>query len=166
MRNRSRLLATAIVLAGALIIFDARQALAWRVGNWTGSAYGNRATGELSYCEMWVRYNSGIVLWFRQYANYNLYVGLSRSGWQMNPGGNYILTFVIDGQMVRRAQGVVLRGNLARIWLPLGTDRYTRGRLQRGLRLTLVHNNGNYSFKLTGTAVALARLERCLQIRG
>ena len=69
MRNRSRLLATAIMLAGALIIFDARQALAWRVGNWTGSAYGNRATGELSYCEMWVRYNSGIVLWFRQYAN-------------------------------------------------------------------------------------------------
>ena len=166
MHHRPKTLAAAIVLAATLVIFDAGQALAWRIGNWTGGAYGNRATGQLNYCEMWVRYNSGIVLWFRQYANYNLYVGLSASGWRMTPGGNYTLAFVIDGSLIRRARGVVLRGNTARIWLALGTDRYTRNRLQRGFRLTLVHNNGTYNFKLTGTAAALARLERCLQIRG
>lgn len=166
MRHRSRTLVAAILVAAALTVVDAGQALAWRIGNWTGGAYGNRSTGELRYCEMWVRYKSGIVLWFRQYTNYNLYVGLSRSGWRMNPGGNYVLAFVIDGRLIRRARGVVLSGNTARIWLPLGTDRHTRRRLQRGYRLMLVHDNGNYRFKLTGTAAALARLERCLQIRG
>jgi hypothetical protein len=166
MQHRSKTLAAGILLAAALILVDTGHALAWRVGNWTGGAYGNRATGQLNYCQMSVRYKSGIRLWFRQYANYNLYVGLSHANWGLTPGGNYTLAFVIDGRMIRRARGVVLPENTRRIWLALGTDRYTRSRLQRGFRLTLVHNNGNYRFKLTGTAAALARLERCLQIRG
>jgi hypothetical protein len=166
MHNRAKTLVAAMMLAATLTIIDASQALAWRVGNWTGGAFGNRATGRLNFCQMSVRYKSGIVLWFRQYANYNLYVGLSHVNWRLTPSGNYTLTFVIDGREIRRARGVVLPGNTRRIWLALGTDRYTRNRLQRGFRLTLVHNNGTYRFKLTGTAVALARLERCLQIRG
>lgn len=166
MHTRPKTLAAAIMLAAALIIFDAGSALAWRIGNWTGGAFGNRATGQLNFCQMSVRYKSGIRLWFRQYANYNLYVGLSRGTWRLTPGGRYTLTFVIDGRVIRQARGVVLAENTRRIWLPLGTDRYTRNRLQRGLRLRLVHNSGNYRFNLTGTSVALARLERCLQIRG
>jgi hypothetical protein len=166
MQHRPRMLVAAIVLAVALSFVDTSQARAWQIGNWSGGAYGNRATGQLNYCQMWVRYKSGIVLWFRQYTNYNLYVGLSHSNWRMNPSSNYTLAFVIDGQLVRRARGVVLAENISRIWLGLGTDRYTRNRLQRGFVLTLVHNSGNYRFKLTGTAAALERLERCLQIRG
>lgn len=166
MLYRPKTLAAAIMLAATLIIADAGQALAWRIGNWTGGAFGNRTTGQLNFCQMSVRYKSGIVLWFRQYANYNLYVGLSHYNWSLTPSGNYTLTFVIDGRMIRQARGVVLPGNTRRIWLALGTDRYTRDRLQRGFRLTLLHNSGRYGFKLTGTAAALARLERCLQIRG
>ena len=164
--KRLKSLVLTMGIAAALVAVDVGGALAWRVGNWTGGAFGNRATGKLNFCQMSVRYKSGIVLWFRQYADYNLYVGLSRGNWRMNPGGNYTLAFVIDGRMIRRARGRVLAENTRRIWLALGTDRYTRRRLQRGFNLTLVHNSGNYRFQLRGTAVALARLERCLRIRG
>ena len=164
--RRLKSLTLTVGLALGLFAFDTAGAQAWRVGNWTGGAFGNRATGQLNFCQMSVRYKSGIRLWFRQYANYNLYVGLSRPNWRMNPGGTYTLAFIIDGRMIRRARGRVLPENVSRIWLGLGVDRYTRQRLQRGFRLVLVHNKGRYGFNLTGTAAALARLERCLQIQG
>jgi len=155
-----------VSVALALLVANSPDAFAWRVGNWTGGAFGNRATGQLNFCQMSVRYKSGIVLWFRQYANFNLFVGVSRPNWRMNPGGKYTVTFVIDGRVIRSARGRVLRDSTSRIWLGLGTDRYTRRRLQRGFVLTLVHSSGRYPFRLTGTAAALARLERCLRIRG
>lgn len=152
-----------VVLAAAMTTAVVETASArWRVGNWTGSAYRSNATGRFAYCQMWVRYRSGIWLYFRQYPNYNLYVGMWKQTWQMRAGGNYAMTFMIDGQIVRRARGIVEASNISRIWLALGTDRYTRNRLQRGFNLTLINNHQRYRFALQGTAVGLAALERCV----
>ncbi len=134
----------------------------WRVGNWTGSAYTSNASGRFAYCQMWVRYSNNNWLYFRQYSNYSLYVGMYNQGWRMKAGANYAMTFLVDGRMIRRAKGIVEPKNLSRVWLALGTDRYARNRLQRGFKLTLINNHQRYSFRLTATAVGLAALERCV----
>ena len=134
----------------------------WRVGNWYGAAYRSNSTGRFSYCQIWVKYRSGIWLYFRQYPNYNLYVGMQNRNWRLVAGGRYSMIFIIDGRPIRRARGIVERTNLSRIWLALGTDRYTRNRLQRGFNLVLTNNRQRYSFQLQATSVGLAALERCV----
>ena len=135
----------------------------WRVGAWSGSAYSSRTTGRFTYCQIWAKYRSGIWLYFRQYPNYNLYVGMYKSDWRLVPGGKYTMTFIIDRRVIRRARGIVERNNLSRIWLELKTDRYTRDRLRRGFNLTLINNQQRYHFQLRATSVGLGALERCVR---
>jgi hypothetical protein len=157
-------LTTGAIIALALTTALAETAAArFRVGVWTGSAYTSRTTGRFSYCQIWAKYRSGIWLYFRQYPNYNLYVGMYRQNWQLRPGGNYTMTFMIDGRVIRRARGIVERANTRRIWLELKTDRYTRNRLQRGFNLMLINNQQRYHFQLRATSVGLAALERCVR---
>ena len=145
-----------------LAIAMAGSAAAWQVGNWVGRPIITNS-GNFAGCRMSVNYNSGITLHFIQLANYNLYIGMSRPGWVMNPNGNYNMGLVIDGRYVRRARGVVLAGLTDAIFLNLGTDRTTRDLLARRFNLTLVNNQQNYKFQLTATAAALQRLEYCIQ---
>lgn len=156
----------AVVALTACLVSIPTTAQAWRVGNWVGSGYTSNRTGAFSHCMMWVRYRSGITLYFLQFPNYNLYIGMGKPSWSMNPQGNYTMQLQIDGRIVRSARGRVLAGNVRRIWLGLGTDRYTRNRLQRGIMLTLINGSQRYRFRLTATAVALARLERCIRYQG
>lgn len=153
--------AAGTLTAGGMVSF-VDSAAAWKVGNWTGAAYRSNQTGRFSFCQMWVRYNSGIWLYFRQYPSYNLYVGMARQNWTLKTNGRYIMAFFIDGRFVRRARGIVEPNNTRRIWLALGTDRCTRHRLRRGFHLTLVNNNQRYRFRLTATSVGLNALERCV----
>jgi hypothetical protein len=141
------------------------QAGAWQVGNWVGRAMFNNS-GTFSGCRMSVVYNSGITLHFVQLPNYVLFIGMSKSDWVMNPDGTYNMGLVIDGRYVRRARGVVLAGLTNAIFLDLGTDRATRDLLARRFHLTLVNNQQNYNFNLTSTAMALQRLESCIQSQG
>lgn len=149
--------AAGLVLATCL----AGEAFAWQVGNWIGrTMYSNNG---FAGCRMSVRYNSGITLHFLQLRNFVLYIGMSKPEWSMNPYANYAMGLVIDGRYVRRARGVVLAGLNNAIFLNLGLDRATRDLLQRRFNLTLVNNQQNYNFQLTGTSAALERLEYCVR---
>ena len=154
--------AAALAVAAVTAVAAAGSAAAWQVGNWVGRPMTN-SNGEFAGCRMSVTYNSGITLHFIQLSNYALFIGMSRSGWVMNPNGTYNMGLVIDGRYIRRARGVVLAGMTDAIFLNLGTDRSTRDLLARRFHLTLVNNAQNYAFQLTSTAAALQRLEFCIQ---
>lgn len=160
----SRIAKTAAALAFAATAASgiAAPAAAWQVGNWAGTPM-TGSNGQFAGCRMSTPYRSGITLHFIQLSNYALFIGMSRPGWVMNPNGTYNMGLVIDGRYIRRARGVVLHGLTNAIFLNLGTDRLTRDLLARRFQLTLVNNDQNYAFKLTDTAVALQRLEYCVQ---
>lgn len=164
MKAAVRALLIAFVIGAASQIVTARDADArFQVGNWTGNAF--YAKGRFSHCRIWVGYRSGITLNFAQFASYNLFIGLSRPNWNLVPNGNYRMTMIIDGRVIRSAKGIVLRANTTRLWLPLGRDDYSRHRLRRGLRLTLTNGRQRYNFSLTATSAALARLEQCVRFQ-
>ncbi len=133
----------------------------WSVGAWTGNSYVNR-TGAFSHCIMNARYNSGITLYFMQFSDHDLFIGISAPDWSLDPHSPYTLTLMIDGKEIRSAPGTVLRHDTNRLWLALGKDRQTRERLRWGLKLRLVQGDRDYGFQLTGTAIALRQLEQCV----
>ena len=134
----------------------------WTVGDWTGNSYVDRA-GALSHCIMSARYNSGITLYFLLFRDRDLFIGVSAPDWSLNPHSPYTMTMVIDGKVIRSASGTVLRYDTKRLWLALGKDSKTRERLRWGLKLRLMQGDRSYDFRLTGTAAALKRLDRCVR---
>jgi hypothetical protein len=150
--------AAGLILAASLC----GEAAAWQVGNWTGRLVYSE-TGAFSGCRMSVTYDSGITLHFLQLRGDALLIGMSRPDWSLNPDGAYDMGLVIDGRYVRRARGTVLPSLTNAVFLALGHDRATRDLLRRRFHLTLVNNRQDFAFSLTGTAAALARLERCVR---
>jgi len=134
----------------------------WSVGDWNGASYVDRA-GAFSHCIMSAKYNSGITLYFLLFRNHDLFIGVSAPDWSLSPHSPYTMTMVIDGKTIRSAPGTVLRYDTKRLWLDLGKDRKIRELLRRGLKLRLTQGERDYGFRLTGTAVALKRLEKCVQ---
>ena len=134
----------------------------WSVGDWNGASYVDRA-GAFSHCIMSAKYNSGITLYFLLFRNHDLFIGVSAPDWSLSPHSPYTMTLVIDGKTIRSAPGTVLRYDTKRLWLDLGRGQKIRELLRRGLKLRLQQGKRNYGFRLTGTAVALKRLEKCVQ---
>ena len=75
----------------------------WSVGAWTGNSYVNR-TGAFSHCIMNARYNSGITLYFMQFSDHDLFIGISAPDWSLDPHSPYTLTLMIDGKEIRSAR--------------------------------------------------------------
>lgn len=134
----------------------------WSVGDWTGASYVDRA-GAFSHCIMSATYNSGLTLYFLLFRNHDLFIGVSAPDWSLNPHSPYTMTLVIDGKTIRSAPGTVLRYDTKRLWLDLGRDRKIRELLRWGLKLRLQQGERDYGFRLTGTAAALKRLEKCVR---
>lgn len=165
-RISSRLIALSMTLALVPVIGGSPAFAQWRVGNWYGQGFVNPGTGAFSHCAIWVRYRSGITLYFLQRQNLTLFVGMSKPTWVLRPGGNYRMSLDVDGQIIKTARGQVLANNNRRMWLSLGRDNVIRDRLQRGKMLTLINGTQTYRFRLTATSAALARLLRCVQYQG
>ena len=154
-------LVVALFLGGAAAP-AAAQSPQWTAGDWTGNAYIDRA-GAFSHCIMSARYNSGITLYFLLFRNRDLFIGMSAPDWSLDPHSPYAMTMAIDGKTIRSASGAVLRYDRKRLWLALGSDRGMRERLRRGMKLRLKQGKRSYDFRLTGTAAALKRLDRCVR---
>ena len=150
----------ALFLGGAAV--RAPAAAQWSVGDWNGNSYIDRA-GAFSHCIMSAKYNSGITLYFLLFRNHDLFIGVSAPDWSLNPHSPYTMTLAIDGKTIRSAPGTVLRYDTKRLWLALGKDRKMRERLRWGLKLRLLQGKRDYGFQLTGTAMALKRLEDCVR---
>lgn len=134
----------------------------WSVGAWVGNSYVDRA-GGFSHCIMSAKYNSGITLYFLLFRNHDLFIGVSAPDWSLSPHSPYTMTLAIDGETIRSAPGTVLRYDTKRLWLALGKDPKTRERLRLGYKLRLLQGKRDYAFQLTGTKVALKRLDQCVQ---
>lgn len=161
-RFRRYIYALSITLFLGSVSGPARAAPQWSVGDWNGNSYVDRA-GAFSHCIMSAMYNSGITLYFMLFRNDDLFIGVAAPDWSLNPHSPYTMTLVIDGKTIRSAPGTVLRYDTKRLWLALGKDRKTRERLRWGLMLRLLQGKRNYGFQLTGTALALKRLETCVR---
>ncbi len=157
-----RLYALSIALFLGSTAGSAPAAAQWSVGDWNGNSYVDRA-GAFSHCIMSATYNSGITLYFLLFRDHDLFIGVAAPDWSLNPHSPYTMTLVIDGKTIRSAPGTVLRYDTKRLWLALGKDRETRERLRWGLKLRLLQGERDYGFQLTGTAVALKRLEKCVR---
>ena len=159
--RRISILIAALSLGG--LAGGAPQAAAqWSVGDWVGNSYVDRA-GAFSHCIMSAKYNSGITLYFLLFRNHDLFIGVSAPDWSLSPHSPYTMTLAIDGETIRSAPGTVLRYDTKRLWLALGKDRKTRERLRLGYKLRLLQGKRDYAFRLTGTKVALKRLDTCVQ---
>ena len=134
----------------------------WSVGDWVGNSYVDRA-GAFSHCIMSAKYNSGITLYFLLFRNHDLFIGVGAPDWSLDPHSPYTMTLAIDGKTIRSAPGTVLRYDTKRLWLALGKDKKARERLRMGYKLRLLQGKRDYPFQLTGTRVALKRLEECVR---
>ena len=165
MRIFASRLAARIALGLALAMGAAGAAGAWQIGNWFGRSVVTD-TGAFAGCRMSASYDSGITLHFLQLGKGTLLIGMSQPGWSLDPAGAYSLGLVVDGQLVRRARGVVLSGMRETMFIDLGRDQATRALLRRGARLSLADGMRSYDFHLTGAADALARLDQCVRAGG
>ncbi len=133
----------------------------WSAGGWKGASSTDKA-GNLHFCVMEAKYKSGISLLFLQFPSYKLSVGMAAKGWSLDPSGKYRMTLAVDGRLIGSASGVVLPYYRHALWLNLGNNRRVRELLRRGRTMRLLLSGRKYGFNLTGTAVALERLELCV----
>ena len=138
-----------------------RSDIRWSVGGWNGGSSTDKA-GKLHFCVMEAKYKSGISLLFLQFPDYKLSVGMASKSWSLDPRGKYRMTLVVDGRTIGAANGIVLPYYRYALWLNLGHNRHVRERLRRGRIMRLLLSGRKYGFNLTGTAVALNRLELCV----
>jgi hypothetical protein len=149
----------------ALLLVPATARADWTSGPWMGRPIFRG--GAFIGCVMETAYTPGGRRFkFMQLANYELLVGLSRKARPFERGQVHNMLMQIDGEIIRRAVGIVRPHQPNTLWINLGTDRFARQKLKEGNTLILHRTGGKAATRsLAGTYNALNRLEACVRDR-
>ncbi len=153
-------LATAITIAHSSQASHAAKITPLTSGAWTGGAYSSNQTGAFSHCAVSSRYKSGVSLLFSVTRQGNWTMGMSKSGWDFNPGNSYSIRFQVDRGQILNGAAKARTNNLVQIGLPANSKLFRHFRDGRQLKIEAA--NQLFRFNLTGTDRMLKKLVRCV----
>ncbi|HEV2555107.1 MAG TPA: hypothetical protein VGV17_15235 [Bosea sp. (in: a-proteobacteria)] len=129
------------------------------VGNWTGGAYTNDATGAFSHCAVNAGYRNGTRMFTSITADFKWLIGFAHPNWKLKPGSSLNLQLVFDRTSRIDVRAEARSPTLLAIAMP--ADSQLIGAFRQGHRLELVANDQRLTFALTSTREMLPALVEC-----
>jgi hypothetical protein len=159
MRKKALLAALALVV-GATSSALARGPGSIHIGNWSGGAYTNDATGAFQACTAGAPYSSGIFFMVSVSSRMTWSLGFAHNAWRL--GTEPIpIDLIFDGQQTFHVFGTPIRANVVEVPMP---DNSALINVFRRSRSMVAQARGQvFPFDLTSTSALLPVLVRCVQ---
>jgi len=132
----------------------------FQFGGWNGRAY-TQGGNIFRHCTMKARYQGGNYLYFRITRTGGLQLGMFERAWSLTRGSTFGVSIAVDGGPAYH--GTAYASNEQGVWIRLPDTRTMLERLRWGSVLRVYASGTTYTYKLTGTAVALRRLLHCVE---
>lgn len=129
------------------------------VGNWSGGAFTNDATGAFSHCAVNAGYRNGTRMFTSITADFKWLIGFAHPNWRLKPGARLNLQLVFDRSSRIDVTADVKTASLLTIAMP--DDSQLINAFRRGSYLELVANDQRLTFALTSTGEMLPALAAC-----
>lgn len=129
------------------------------VGNWTGGAFTNDATGAFSHCAVNAGYRNGTRMFTSITADLKWLIGFAHPNWKLKPGSRLNLQLVFDRTSRINVTAEAKTPTLLAIAMP--ADSQLIGAFRQGRLLELVANDQRLTFALTSTSEMLPALVEC-----
>jgi len=137
----------------------------FKTGSWVGGALFNGQ--QFTACYVNVNYPDGRRLMIQLTPQLIMYVGATKSDWNMDPTLEYHVSFEIDGGFKKTFQGKVASTQRNAIWFTVGNDADLRRALAGGGTMTWVDTKGaRFLFGLEGGDNAMRKLLACAALYG
>jgi hypothetical protein len=137
----------------------------FKSGNWSGGAYFNGQ--QFSHCYVNVGYADGTQLFLQLTPQMTMYVGASKSSWNMDPTKQYDVSFEVDGGYKKSFRGRVTADRRSAIWFTIGNDPDLRRAIASNGKLTWIDAQGaRFPFSLAGGDNAMRKLLACTALYG
>jgi hypothetical protein len=162
--RRARIMA-GLLAAAAIFAAPAAAQNTFKSGNWTGGPYFNGQ--QFTHCYVSVGYADGTQLIIQLSPDMTMYVGASKTSWNMDPTKQYDVTFEIDGGYKKSFRGRVTADRRSAIWYTLGNAAELRRALAGNGTLTWVDAQAaRFPFNLVGSDNARRTLLACTALFG
>jgi hypothetical protein len=162
--RRARIMA-GLLAAAAIFAAPAAAQNTFKSGNWTGGPYFNGQ--QFTHCYVSVGYADGTQLIIQLSPDMTMYVGASKTSWNMDPTKQYDVTFEIDGGYKKSFRGRVTADRRSAIWFTIGNDAELRRALAGNGTLTWVDAQAaRFPFNLVGGDNAMRKLLACTALFG
>jgi hypothetical protein len=129
------------------------------VGNWSGGAFTDDATGAFSHCAVNAGYRNGTRMFTSITADFKWLVGFAHPNWKLKPGSKLALQLVFDRSARIDVTADVKTSSLLTIAMP--ADSQLIRAFRHGSYLELVANDQRLTFALTSTSEMLPALVEC-----
>ncbi|SDT13160.1 hypothetical protein [Bradyrhizobium canariense] len=139
---------------------EAAQLKHFKVGAWDSGAYSDGPQGKFSHCAGSASYNSGVIVTLLINREYKWGVAFSHPAWNLTPGTDINLAYVVDGGEPRATTAKVVSNKQALIGFGGDSDRFKE--FSRGYFLRIAAANQVFTFNLTDTAKLLPALLNCV----
>ncbi|MGC1586050.1 MAG: hypothetical protein WA791_10150, partial [Rhodomicrobium sp.] len=131
-----------------------------RVGQWTGGAYTNDATGAFSHCAAGVSYQSGIYLTVGLFANHEWRLGFVHPDWHLTIGETIPITLTFDGREQFNVFGIAQTPLFVLVPMPQNSTLSMQFRKSNGM--TALAKGNAFQFALTSTSQLMPTLANCV----
>jgi hypothetical protein len=131
-----------------------------KVGNWTGGAYTNDATGAFSHCAAGAPYLSGIVFLVSLDVSGGWTLGFVHQSWQLQPNEAFPIDLTFDGQTQFHVFGAALTNNFVRVPMPVTSA--LMAQFRKSATMTALAKGQLFQFKLDSTSQLLPTLANCV----
>jgi hypothetical protein len=131
-----------------------------KVGNWTGGAWTNDATGAFSHCAAGAPYLFGIYVIVSLDVSGEWTLGFIDHSWQLTPYEAFPIDFTFDGQTQFHVFGAVQTNNFVRV--PMPTNSALMAQFGKSAMMTALANGQLFQFKLDSTSQLLPALANCV----
>lgn len=131
------------------------------VGNWSGGAYTNDATGQFSHCAVNAAYKNGTRLLTSVTGGFQWLLGIAHPDWNLNVGASVPLRLVFDRETSISVSAQVRNPKLITIAMPAESALIRAFR--QGRYLEVVARDKRLTFALTSTSEMLPVLVNCVR---
>lgn len=151
--------------AAALAAAPALAQNTFKSGNWTGGPVYNGQ--QFTHCYVNVGYTDGMQLFIQLSPQLVMYMGASKTGWNMDPTKTYDVSFEFEGGMKKSFRGRVTADRRSAIWFTVGNDADIRRAVAANGTMTWTDAQGaKFAFNLAGGDNAMRKLLACTALFG
>jgi hypothetical protein len=152
-------------LVAAAAVAPALAQNSFKSGNWNGSAYFNGQ--QFSHCALTVNYTDGTQLIVQLTAQLQMYLGASKTNWNMDPTKQYDVSIEVSGGYKKTFKGRVNADRRNTIWFTISNDPDLRRALAGNGTMTWVDaQSARFPFNLAGSDNAMRKLLACTALYG
>src|ERR1700759_2029337 len=132
-----------------------------QVGNWTGGAYTDDATGAFTGCTAGAPYRRGIYFAVSVSAKMTWSLGFAHPSWQLTPKEAFPIDLVFDGQQQFPVFGNPITNNLVSV--PMPDNSALINAFRRSQNMLAFAKGQQFVFNLASTSTLLPVLVNCVK---